>query len=169
VLKHVYGMPLGQHSQNELRSMDDGDERLGFFINMFAMADKYEFPSVRPVIVSMMDTVIMDVELDRRGFQLLRTQIPDLPEHIARVCGPDAPRLADPAMRTYLFEWVVYNIGMVGEDPEFKVKLEDESLLNAELTTMLLLKSSERIRELNDSRETSDDNPGLDFLDDDYD
>jgi hypothetical protein len=63
-------------------------------------------------------------------------------------CGPGAPQLADTALRDCLLTWIVKNYELASEDQELKVKLEDGTLLDADLTGQLLSRLGMRMRGL---------------------
>lgn len=157
VLKHIYGMPLHIHPQNRLLKWTKVKGLLDHLMRIYKIADKYDFPSARQAVVSFTRDWYQNDELPKLDYDVIRTDQPDLPDQIARVSGPNAPQLADTAMRECLFDWLVYNFGSVGEDPGFKAKLEDGSLLDTDLATKLPLKLSERIRDYILARDIRDD------------
>jgi hypothetical protein len=163
MLKHIYGMPLREHPDNRIHGWPKATILLDHLVKVYTIADKYDFPSVRRAVVLIIRDYLEPEEVNKCDYVFLRSDLPDLPERISRVCGPNAPQLADTKMRDCFFNWLVYNFGLVCEDPEFKVKLEDGSLFDAALATKLLFRLSERVgkfvraRDSRDSNEDSDD------------
>jgi hypothetical protein len=139
-------MPLGEHANNDPGVWIHETDLLGYYIKVYMMADKYYFPSVRLVVVEILRAHCVNYGPVGSAYQSLRSKMPDLPEQIAYVCGPDAPQLADSILRDFLFDWFYHHFGAATGDSDFVMKLEDGSLLDAELTTRLLLKLGARIR-----------------------
>lgn len=140
LLKHVYGMPLVEHPNCFMANMDR-KEYLGFYFKIYALADKYDFPAVRLAVID-------NLYGHRESGELCESVLPGITEQIACLCGPDAPQLADPALRDFFFDWIVNNFDSISADRNFAAKLEDGSLLDAELTTKLLFQLGERLRGL---------------------
>lgn len=156
MLKHVYGMGFGDHCDNDCSLWDNNTDLLNHSIRVYMLADKYDVPSCRRAVISAVKAFFEPSELSKEWYTHLRSDIPNLPDYVARICGPDAPQLADPSLRTCVFEWLLGNFGHVGEDPGFYTKLEDGSLLDADMTTKLLLTLSARIRHFSIARDTGD-------------
>jgi hypothetical protein len=133
VLMQIYGMPLDQHPYNDSSKSMQASDRLGFYIKAYIMADKYDFPSVRISLVNIIEGHFIYCE--KIGIPLGD----GLGEHISRICGPNAPQLADPSMRTVLLNWVFENFGTVSEHPTCRAKLKDGTLLDSESAGSLLL------------------------------
>jgi hypothetical protein len=150
-------MPFEEHSKNTIYDSTNPKGLLDCCVKVYTMADKYDFLSVRQAVVSVISDYLEIDELSELEYDGLRFSLPELPELIARVCGPNAPHLADTAMRDSLFDWLVYNFGLAADDPGFKVKLEDGSLLDTDLIKKLPFKLSERIREYIRVRDARDD------------
>lgn len=104
-------------------------------LRVYMMADKYDIPVVRIAAVKEVRDFLYDLygsipDEDESVF--------DVPDWIAKICGPDAPQLADPTLRELLFSWVSQRFDKLMQDPDFSAKIEDGSLLDAELTAELL-------------------------------
>ncbi|KAH0385017.1 hypothetical protein KCU92_g3925, partial [Aureobasidium melanogenum] len=142
MLKHIYGMPFGEEGSNDPYSFEFCSNSFENIIRVYMMADKYDFPAVRNAAVSEVENFLEDPDLsaDDNPFEV--------PEWIAKICGPDASQLADPKLRDTLFRWVSQRFHVLTQDPEYSAKIEDGSLLDADLTTKLLFKLSTDVRYL---------------------
>jgi hypothetical protein len=147
VLKHVYGMRFDGDPNNKPFEGMKHTDILEYCTKVYMMADKYDFPCVRIEVIEVINWHFEVIGPAGSVYRILRSMIPDLPEHIAHICGPDAPLLADLSLRNFLFNWLVRNFGSASEDPGFEVELQDGSLLDAELTTKLLFKLGARLRD----------------------
>ena len=141
VLKHIYGMPLTEHPDNNFMHLIEREERFEFYVKIYTLADKYDFPSVRLAVIEKLRNHAKFGELKEQVF-------PSMAEQVCLLCGPDVPQLADPALRNFLFEWIIENIDYVIDDFTFAGKLEDGLLLDAELTTRLLFRLGARIKDM---------------------
>jgi hypothetical protein len=148
VLRHVYGMPLGEHPQNCPEDWSKPESRLNYCIKVYTMADKYDFPSVRQAVISIVHYHLEPRELDQEEYDLLRSKLPELPNQIAGVCGPHAPQLADGELRDCMINWFVSSFGFMGHDQAFSSRLGDGSLLDTTLMAPLLLGLTRRVSAL---------------------
>ncbi|KAH0341466.1 hypothetical protein KCU81_g6309, partial [Aureobasidium melanogenum] len=139
MLKHIYGMPFGSGSN----CRPDGTSVIEYSIKVYKLADKYDILSVRRAAVEFIESYI------NAYLYLSKTQNPPasspIPDCIAHICGPDAPQLADLQLRNALFSWLSKNICALSKHNEFKVKIEDGSLLDVDLTAKLLFRLTEEI------------------------
>ncbi|KAH0031799.1 hypothetical protein KCU78_g2708, partial [Aureobasidium melanogenum] len=145
MLKHIYGMPFGDHDMNNPYDFDFCSVLMENIIRVYMMADKYDIPAVRNAAISELEPFLNteealpdypDVELDK------------IPDWIAKVCGPDAPQLADPKLRDVLCTWVSEKFDLLIQDPVYIAKFKDGSLLDSELITKLLWNLGAEIRYL---------------------
>jgi hypothetical protein len=150
VLKHAYGILLGQTSKNMFQDDEKSRDTFEYSIRIYTIADKYDFPSARLAVAAHIADRLDSCPMEESVWHSLRVNHPGLPDHIALVCGPDAPQLADRGLYELLFDWLVHNFGFVSKDPGFRVKLTDGSLLDADLTVELPLELGKRIRDLVD-------------------
>jgi hypothetical protein len=87
-------MPLGEHANNDPGVWIHETDLLGYYIKVYMMADKYNFPSVRLAVVEILRAHFVNHGPVRSAYQSLRSKMPDLPEQIAYVCGTqDLPPL----------------------------------------------------------------------------
>jgi len=140
-LKHIYGITLTEHPDNYHLGTLKPKDRFGFYIKIYTLADKYDLPTVRRAVIDNLRTHSQFGEFDSAE------GLPGVAQHVAHICGPDAPQLADAALRNFLFEWVVKSFEYMGETKDIDARLKDGSLLDAELTTRLLFRLGERVRE----------------------
>jgi len=148
ILMHIYGMPLCRHPHNDPSVDLFYPGLLDFWLKVYVLADKYDVPSVRVAVITLLGIKFKVDELDALRYHAFRIEIPHLPDFIAQICGPDAPQLADTCMRNHMFEWLFNNFILVSEDKDFIMKLEDGSLLDTELTARLLLRLAGRMKRL---------------------
>lgn len=141
VLKHIYGMPLTEHPDNNFMDSIERQDRFGFYVKIYTVADKYDFPSVRLAVIDNLREHSNNGELNEQVF-------PSMAEQIADLCGPNAPQLADPALRNFLFEWIIEHIDYVIDNYIFSGKLEEGLLLDPELTTRLVFRLGAQIRDM---------------------
>ncbi|KAI4731118.1 hypothetical protein E4T49_00912 [Aureobasidium sp. EXF-10728] len=150
VLKHIYGMPFGEHKNN------DGDcdwcgNIFEHITRVYKMADKYDVPSVRRAAIRLSIEYLEDNALYDHDYTGARGSCA---YPIADICGPDAPELADPALRNALFDWFAKHFDPLSQDKVFNSKIADGSLLDSELTAKLLVKLSTQIGSLKKKRQS---------------
>ncbi|KAK6003122.1 hypothetical protein QM012_000967 [Aureobasidium pullulans] len=138
LLKHMYGMPFGEHPANESQQCEKSQSGLEHCIRVYMAADKYDIPSARLAAVNSAQDYLAVSDFPE--------EYPHVPEEIAKICGPGAPQLADGAMRKSLFEWVRDKFDLISQDPNFAEKIKDGSLLDAELNTKLLFELGAKLR-----------------------
>lgn len=134
-------MPLLEHSDNCFTAMMEAKDYLGFYIKIYTLADKYDFPSVRIAVID-------NLQGHAESGEFAESMRLSMADGISILCGPDAPQLADPALRDFLFDWVVESFDYMGDFPEYEARLVDGSLLDADLATKLTFRLGQRIREL---------------------
>ncbi|KAI4722629.1 hypothetical protein E4T48_01199 [Aureobasidium sp. EXF-10727] len=137
MLKHVYGMPFGEHVDNDGSDYEYCITMFDHSIEVYKMADKYDVPSVRRAAIQLSITYLEDNSPFNGHSEMVRVTSA---ESIASICGPDAPKLADPAMRDALFDWVVKHFDLINEKSAFSLKIKDGTLFDTELTAKLLIK-----------------------------
>lgn len=145
MLKHIYGIPFGQSELNDPYSFQFCSNSFENILRVYMMADKYDFPFVRLVARSEAENFLWAV-YGRLPNAHADDKIFEVPHWIAKICGPDAPRLADPRLRDTLFRCVSQRFDVLTQDPEYSAKIEDGSLLDADLTAKLLFKLSAEVR-----------------------
>jgi len=148
VLKHIHGMEFGDHIQNDPEDWSSGQGVLDRCIKVYTVADKYDFPSVRRQVIELVNDHLRINKRKKSSWQSVRSVTPGLAEHIASICGPNAPQLADLALRDTLFDWLAGNFDLVSQEPEIKAKIEDGSLLDDEFTPLLLLRLAGMVHSL---------------------
>ncbi|KAH0017895.1 hypothetical protein KCU78_g7375, partial [Aureobasidium melanogenum] len=149
LLKHMYGMPFGEHPDNEDYEYQDSCSTIEHCISVYMAADKYDVPSVRLAALA-------SVKSDLICCNPPCTESDDYDDYrcyhtaawIANICGPKAPQLADGAMRSALFEWVNSNFDLLSQDHNFTVRIQDGSLLDTELNAKLLFALGAKVRRL---------------------
>ncbi|KAH0370436.1 hypothetical protein KCU65_g2569, partial [Aureobasidium melanogenum] len=139
ILKHIYGMPLGDHPQNDECNFSNSSTIWDFITKTYIMADKYDFPSVRLTIRDLVRLNLRDGELSTEYWEKNSNVLEGLPDCIANICGPDAPQLADDQLRRFLLKWVYTNWGLISRDAKFRARILDGSLLDTSATATLLL------------------------------
>jgi hypothetical protein len=85
-----------------LDQLDSADQWITIeeLVDVYMMADKYDIPKLRHDVNSMLYSLIHAVE-DLSASATFKNSFIDC---IARVCGPDAPQLADNTMKTRIME-----------------------------------------------------------------
>lgn len=131
-------MPLVERPNCWMSSMEPKDY-LDFYFKIYALADKYDFPAVRLAVID-------NLHGHMESGDFWESDLPGITKLIAHLCGPNAPQLADPALREFFFDWIVNDFEIISEDPHYAAKLEEGSLLDVELTTKLLFKLGGRMR-----------------------
>ncbi|KAH0391572.1 hypothetical protein KCU89_g14379, partial [Aureobasidium melanogenum] len=145
VLKHIYGMPFADHPENQNDKYEKCHTSLEYSIRVYMAADKYDVPSARLAAVTIVGDYLPIGEPD----------CSHVPEWIANICGPEAPRLADGALRNALFRFVIDSWDLIIEDLDFAGKIEDGSLFDAELNVKLLFELGKKIKRLNAKSQTT--------------
>ncbi|KAG9695743.1 hypothetical protein KCU95_g3288, partial [Aureobasidium melanogenum] len=145
MLKHIYGMPFGDHSKNDPYEFDFCSLVMENIIKVYMMADKYDIPAVREAAISELQRFLHTDEALPDHFDAEYEKVPDW---IAKVCGPDAPQLADPTLRDVLRLWLSHKFDVLIRDPVYIAKFTDGSLLDSEMTTELLSHLGTEIRHL---------------------
>lgn len=137
MLKHMYGMAFSQHPDNFGHSAP----RLQFLWKAYVVADKYDCPSMRLAIITRTETYLGNqISLDHHLVPVRCTCYEDLIQGISKICGPDALQLACPGMRDAVFDWLCRNFDLCIQEEGFNMAVRDGTLLDAQLTTRLLLK-----------------------------
>ncbi|KAG9520595.1 hypothetical protein KCU93_g7634, partial [Aureobasidium melanogenum] len=126
VLKHMYGMTFGEHPENDDCHYINSLTAFEHSIRVYMAADKYDVPSARLAAVSSAESHLEEPDPS------------NISEWIAIICGPEAPRLADTKLRNALFSWLSANFYSLVENPDYKEKIENGSLLDTELNAKLL-------------------------------
>ena len=144
MLKHIYGMPFGgEYSYSYPYRFEFCSNTFENIIRVFIMADKYDIPSVRIAAISEIEDFLYSTN---RPEQDPDEDILDVSEWIAKICGPDAPQLADSRLRDVLSEWVTETWDVLFQNPHYTEKIEDGSLLDTDLTANLLFNLGAEIK-----------------------
>ncbi|KAH0346751.1 hypothetical protein KCU83_g7123, partial [Aureobasidium melanogenum] len=148
MLKHIYGMPFGDHPMNDPYDFDFCRGVLKNIISVYVMADKYDIPAVR-------DTAMLELERFLYSGDALPNDIEAdifrVLDWIATICGPGAPQLADPSLRNALCTWVSEKFDILIQDPGYISKIKDGSLLDTDLNAKLLLNLGAEIEHLKET------------------
>ncbi|THY78126.1 hypothetical protein D6C86_00230 [Aureobasidium pullulans] len=142
MLKHMYGMTFNQHPDNFGHRVS----RLQFLWKAYVVADKYDCPSMRLAIVTRTERYLGNqISLDHHLVTARCTFYEDLIQAISKICGPDALQLACPGMRDAVFDWLCRNFDLCIQEEGFNMAVRDGTLLDAQLTTRLLLEIGKEV------------------------
>lgn len=140
MLKHMYGITFNQHPDNF------GAPRLQFLWKAYVVADKYDCPSMRLAITTRTRKYLGNhISLDQYLASVRCTCYEELVQAISKICGPDALQLACPGMRDAVFDWLCRNFDLCIQEEGFNMAVKDGTLLDAQLTTRLLLKIGKEV------------------------
>ncbi|CAC9892177.1 unnamed protein product [Aureobasidium pullulans] len=138
MLRHMYNMPYGQHPNNQIRSLQH-------CIQVFTIADKYDCPLLRETAVT---------QFTLKSAKLLYTldatwgTIPNLIVHcIPRLCGPDAPQLADSSLRNRMLEICMARYGRLAQEDVFKKEMQAGRLFDGDAQDFTNLLSAETVED----------------------
>lgn len=138
MLRHMYNMPYNKHPANQPPFKYFSKHH----IEVFKVADKYDCPSIRHAV-----QMQFRYEVDL----LVRISATDaitlFSHYVARICGPDAPYLADASLRNHLIEVCIENFGKLAENTVFQAELEEGRLFDADASTKILAKVGSRVQD----------------------
>ncbi|KAH0370528.1 hypothetical protein KCU65_g2570, partial [Aureobasidium melanogenum] len=138
MLKHIYGLRFEEYSaHNDPYEFSFCSDALENFIRVYMMADKYDIPILRGDVIAELENFFWGVYKASNTSPEFNKRF-EVPKWIAKMCGPGAPRLANPRLRDTLFSYVYLNYDVLMQDPDAIAKINDGSLLDAELTAKLL-------------------------------
>ncbi|KEQ86982.1 hypothetical protein M438DRAFT_388850, partial [Aureobasidium pullulans EXF-150] len=127
MLKYMYGLPHEPVIPSQIALLKR-------HISMYMLADKYDCPSMRIVILKTIK------ELLESSWEFSIT--PKLPEAmaatIATVCGPEAPQLADPGLRAVMLEWTSRNFSACMYYSGFSQVVDKGSMLDSKSFSRLI-------------------------------
>ncbi|THW57725.1 hypothetical protein D6D20_07745 [Aureobasidium pullulans] len=105
MVKHMYGMSYGKHSLNTGRFerkddyIMDWEQVLNHQLAVYTAADKYDCPAVRRAALELMNLYLFYLGKTARSVTVTRWVSVFAP-FISKICGPDAPQLADQSLYT---------------------------------------------------------------------
>ncbi|THX14496.1 hypothetical protein D6D13_02705 [Aureobasidium pullulans] len=144
MLRHMYNMPYGQHPNNQIRSLQH-------CIQVFTIADKYDCPLLRETAVT---------QFTLKSAKLLYTleatwgTIPNLIVHcIPRLCGPDAPQLADSSLRNRMLEICMARYGRLAQEDVFKKEMQAVRSFDGDAAVKILARVSQRLTASGDTQD----------------
>ncbi|KAI5265944.1 hypothetical protein E4T47_08397 [Aureobasidium subglaciale] len=135
MLMHMYGLRYSEHPLNP--SKQAGEVKpLGDRIGLFMVADKYDCPSMRVAII----TLIQQTRTKWNFSFSSEVNAKVTSDAFLAVLGPDAPQLADGSLVEVIYEFLGKKFGGLMRFGKFSELVRSGALLNAQMSARLLFK-----------------------------
>ncbi|KAI5198842.1 hypothetical protein AUEXF2481DRAFT_26924 [Aureobasidium subglaciale EXF-2481] len=136
MLMHMYGLRYSEHPLNP--SKQAGEVKpLGDRIGLFMVAGKYDCPSVRVAVI----TLIQEQTKTKWNFSSSsKLNFKVASDAFLAGLGPDAPQLADGSLVEVIYEFLEKNFGGLMRFGKFSELVKSGALLNAQMSARLLFK-----------------------------
>ncbi|KAI4723123.1 hypothetical protein E4T48_00673 [Aureobasidium sp. EXF-10727] len=135
MLRHIYDLPYIAQGITELTS--DSGENLGFCLNFFIIADKYD-------VISLRQKVVPDFLVLLQGAWQTETFV----ESVKKLCGPDAIHLADPSLQTAVVDFLIGDVSKITHHSSLVKMIEQDKSFTGRVLAGLLKPASGSIRYL---------------------
>ncbi|THZ65944.1 hypothetical protein D6C85_08289 [Aureobasidium pullulans] len=140
MVKHMYGMSYGKHSLNTGRFEPkddwilDWEQVLNHQLAVYTAADKYDCPAVRRAARELMNICLGGTTFPAppgmRAVNFTRLVLV-LISLISKICGPDAPQLADQSLYTDTVKFCVKGHPRLMNHAEYRTAFQKKALYDA--------------------------------------